>query len=498
MRSSNQTGRTKSSSGSKTAYMPLTAIGIASIVLAIILMAIFCASAFAGSNKRNPEVIFYGFEGNFPRTSMTNTLHAAGFNYSIQNDLESLDDERYYVIAATGDNAADVVQQYKDNPSVLGFVLICPTIPEGQSLDGISSSYPEKDIAIFAGRDDTNNVSEISDARILYERLSGDDTVYGTPIKRGGLFASRCFINNNQNRYLSLSNTRYDSAHYMLMSPMFQNELAGYLGVTYQHNTIKDVSFARINSWFVMLAVALLAFVFGEALYLALLPVTMKTYVNTTTPASERIATIATVIVAGITTVGVVLVFSMDSMRKFAGIYICALPVIFMATMMFSKLKLMLNNDARERRTKEGIVRPLFMAASTGMIVFFSAFAFGDLKVDINFPTAIIGVICFIFDSLLAGMLFSIDRNARELKQGGTTYFGNFIFIILMLVPSLVMLVLGLVTGVTTMRSCGIGGIAITLIPYLSIVPIRRHSEHTLIASVLHGLVFTTLFLLIA
>lgn len=498
MRSSNQTGRTSGKPSGKTSPSMLTVIGTAVIVVSILIMFIFTLSAGAGSNKRNPEVIFYGFEGNFPRTSMNNTLHAAGFDYSVSDSMPAVDDERYYVIATSGDKAIDAINEFKDSPSVLGFVLICPSIRDGQSLDGISSSYPDKDIAIFSGRDDATAVSDIGDARILYERLSGDDTVYGVGVKRGGLFASTCFINNNQTRYLSLSSFKYETAGAMIFSPLFQNELAGYLGITYQHSTIKDVSFSRINSWFVMLAIAIFAFIFGEALYLAFLPVVMTDNVHGKVTTSNKISIGVTGGITLAALIGVIALSFRGELREFIPYITLLLPLVLLMLLAIFQLKFILEKDTKRFTPKGKFLRPVFMAATIALFVVLVSVSFGDMNAYLGVPQVIVTMGSFLVDVLSAAGLLYADRKSRSIGQGGRSFFGNIILLVMVLLPSIVALIIGLIFGVDIIRNAGIGGLVLVLAPYLALVPVRRHSDNVLIPAVLHGIVFTALFLLIA
>ncbi len=494
MRSSNQTGRTKTSSKSQGIPNLLTLIGAAIMVVALIIMCIFSASAYAGNDDSNPVVVFYNYEGDFPKTSMSNSLHGAGFNYILEDSSIDFDDDNRYVIAATGHDAITVINEYKEVPEVLGFVLINPLISEGQSLDGISSSYPSKDIAIFSGSDNASSVSDICDSRIIYERLSGDDTVYGVAIKRGGLFSSDCYINNNQNRYLSLSAFRYDDGKSMLYSPLFQNELAGYLGVTYQSETSGNISFPRINSWFLMMAVSVFAFIFGGALYLATLPIVSD---KKKSKYSKATLIVSGVFSAVISIMLIVLSFIPD-ITGLVSLFIKVMPLLMMFVLVLVGLKNLFGISSKTFNSKSKLLRPLFISGSLVLFTTLVLFAFGDLTCGYNFPIVAIAAICLVADSLMELALSVMDRNSVSKGEGHNLYFGNPLFLCMLLLPSVAALLTGLVFGIGVYKTFGLGCILLSVIPYLGVSVLRRHSDNLFIESLLHGILYMVVFLAIA
>lgn len=250
-------------------------IAIIGILISIVLALVVLIMPSVSPRSSRPTVVFAGDFDSFPNRSMTNTIHAAGFNIEVADGEPRVKDD--CIIVGVGDNSFDYVNMYRDNDNVKGIVLVCPTFPEGSKVNGMNAQNPAKDIAIFAGKDNAQEVAYIGDARLIYERLSGDDTVYGTPIKRGGIFSSKNYVNNGQNRMLSLSAFRVKSGEELLFSPLFQNELAGYLSNSYSDN--KAASYARINAYFILTVISMVLAVVSTLLLLSDIAVTMSKYV---------------------------------------------------------------------------------------------------------------------------------------------------------------------------------------------------------------------------
>ena len=157
---------------------PIVEISLIMMAVSLITLIILCLVPGAGKSTKNPVLAIYGDQGNFPSLSFTNTMHAAGFEYELLNYGNDLPDASDIVVVGVGEDAAYVINEYKNDPHVIGFVLICPEYNE-DFLTGLSSLDPVCDVAIFAGRDNADNVAGMKDARRIYERISGDDTLFG-------------------------------------------------------------------------------------------------------------------------------------------------------------------------------------------------------------------------------------------------------------------------------------------------------------------------------
>ncbi len=497
MKSSSQTGRTGTRSVEKTDPGMMSFIGMAVAVISVIIMLILYLVPFTGANKRNPVVVFMGCEGNFPRISMMNTLHRAGFDMLVADEQTELDPDKVYIVAGVGDNAFEYMVRYRDQENVAGFILICPKLPANGQIDGFDSQSPYKDIAIFAGKDNADKVEDLKDARIIFERISGVDTVYGIPITRGGLFASEAFVNVSQNRYLSMSCFDIKDAGHYLFSPMFQNELAGYIGVTYHNYAIKDPSFAGINIWFALFVLSFFGAVAGLCIYLAPLPVVVSDIKQERVPLQEKTAV---GIIGGVTlafVVGTIAMSFIHRLRFLIPYILVVLPIVFMLVLTCSRLKFILSREDKFKHKNGKLRRPVVMCVLIGLFVLLASAIVGDMKVHVAYPEAAIAAVAFAVDLILSSGLLYADRRSRSLGQGGCSYYGNRVIFLLMMIPSIFAFLFGLVTSQDLVMYSGLEGILATLVPFLCLIPLRRHSDRSFIPSILHAFTFAVMVLLV-
>ncbi len=491
MKSSSQTGRTANKRQqqepvNKTIPLVGSLIAIVSIVVLFILYLL----SFSGENDRNPIVLFSGFEGNFPVVSMQNTLHRSGFDMQRAEEGFELDPGRKYILVSAGDTAVSDMATYRDQENVAGFVLIAPSIPSEGLPAGFDSAEPAKDIAIFAGRDKASQVVSMSDPRVIFERISGVDTVFGVPTSRGGLFASSCFVNNSQNRYLSLSAFNVKNPGELIPSPLFQNELAGYLSITYRDITIKDASFGAINSWFLFAVIASFAFVFGMSIYLMTLPLAVSDVKQEKVPAKERIAAAAMGGISIAFAVGVVAMTFVEKLRSYSSLILAFLPLVFMVILTISRFGFIVMNKV-DFKSKSKIKRTAFMCLALALGVLFILLICGDMGTYYSKTTApLTAAVAFVPDFLCATCLLYADRKSRNLGEGGCSYFGNRIIFLLMLIPAVFAIVYGMVFRQSEIMMAGMRGILTVLLPFVGLVPLRRHTDKSVLPGMLHGILF--------
>ena len=491
MRSSGQTGRTGNKRQSQEPVnKTIPFIGSIVAVAAVVILFILYLVSFSGENKRNPIVLFSGADGNFPVVSMQNTLHRAGFDLQRTEEGFELDPDRKYILVSLDENAVADMAAYRDIENVEGMVLVCPSIPSEGMPSGFDSAEPSKDIAVFAGKDNASEVVAMGDARVIFERISGVDTVFGVPTVRGGLFASKCFVNTAQNRYLSMSAFRVKNASELLCSPLFQNELAGYLSITYNDITVKDASFAGINSWFVFAMIASFAAIFGISVYLMLLPVVVSDIKQEKVPAKEKIAVAAMGGISVAFAVGVVAMVFMDSLRAYSSLILAFLPLVFMALLTASRFSFIIFNK-EDYKSKSSTKRTAFMCVIMALSVLFILLITGDLGTYYSHISApLTAAVAFVPDLLCATCLLYADRKSRYLGEGGCSYFGNRIIFILMLVPALFAAVFGFAFSQHEIMWAGFKGLITVLIPFICLVPLRRHTDKSLLPGILHGVLF--------
>lgn len=455
-------------------------ISVAGIILSMILALIVIIMPVGTPGKNAPTVIFTGDYESFPKRSMKNSMSSVGFNMELAEDKIDVDDEPV-VIVAVGEDAFGVVSEYKDNPYVMGFVLVCPEFPEGSKVNGMNASYPDKDIAIFAGVDTATTVGEMSDARLIYERLSGDDTVYGTPIKRGGLFASKVFVNNAQNRWLSLSNFKISSGEKLLFSPLFQNELAGYLATSYGNS--KDASFFRINSYFVITALSLMLTFAFFLLYLA------GTLIK---PEGMKLSS-TYYIITGISGFGIAAIVTAGSLipriRDFMGkmlpfesvIVLFVSGVVCVIGMIFGKNRMPEGNiPSRKDDQLTRIIKNLMFTVAPVILLLEYVFIIGDMSSD----KAGYIVVFAILDALAYAVLYFAEFKYTIITN------------VIVVISALVMLVIGILSSTGYVVDGAFVALGCTIGAGIVAFPASRHGSNALFAGFAHGM--ATLLLLFA
>ena len=470
---------------------PIHFIALAMMGVVILTMIIMCLVPGAGKNPKNPTLVIYGDKGNVPNLSLTNTLHAAGFEYVIADYGEDISSYGTVVLAAMGSDALSIINDHKDDPHVAGFILICPEYNETY-MTGLTSGNPTCDIAIFAGRNKCKGTKDMSAARVIYERLSGDDTLYGIPVKRGGLFASEVYVNNAQNRMLSLSCFSVRDPQKLLFSPLFQNELAGYLSVTYIDESTREVSFGRINSWFVFSWLVIMFSIVSVLLFLSNIKLDESGYDTKKAPVSKWVFGF----IGGISiavAIGIVASTSVTQILNALLWILTLVPTVFMACLFGINFKWIYAKEGKFIPRKTSLVPTLFISVVIGLMIMFTLAMTADLKVhaikDAGLSAAILGVI-FVADLIVTTGLIYASRKSTVAGQGAKNCFGNKNIFGLMFMPCIVALLYGLLPGHSQVFYCGLAGLAATGIPFLAVLPIVRHSDRSLIAGVLHGIIY--------
>ncbi len=470
---------------------PISLIALGLMAASLILMLIMCLVPGAGENSKNPVLAIYGVEGNVPSLSLTNTLHAAGFEYEVVgygHDLPSASD---VVVMAVGEDALSVINEFKNDEHVAGFILICPELNEDY-LYGLTSMNPSCDVAIFAGRDTAKSSADMCDARRIYERLSGDDTIFGIPIKRGGLFASKVYVDNAQNRMLSLSAFPARDPSKLLFSPLFQNELAGYLSVTYIDEATRETSFGRINSWFIFTWISVVLAAASVLLYLSNLGLSVTGNDTKKAPVSNWVFGL----IGGISiavAIGIIATTFLSMLQSAMIMILVLLPVVFMLCLFTINFSWITTKDGKFVPKKSGLVPAVFMAVVTGLMVMFVLALSCDLKIyKISDPGLSSGFLALmlITDIILATCLIYASRKSSTAGKGAKNCFGNRNIILLMFIPCAAALIFGMFPGNVKAFYYGLAGLLATGVPYLAVMPLVRHTDRSLIPGVLHGILY--------
>ena len=99
----------------------------------------------------------------------------------------------------------------------------------------------------------------------------------------------------------------------------------------------------------------------------------------------------------------------------------------------------------------------------------------------------------FVMDVIIVTCLGYADKKSRAGGQNGCSYFGNFLYPALMLIPSATAIVisfLGMGSFLAAFR-----GLLIVLIPFLLSYPVKRTSENVLFAGIVHAIAYSLLIL---
>ena len=469
---------------------PISLISLVLVLISLIFMFVLCLIPDAGENSGNPTLVILSEKRNLPSLALKNVLHATGFQYEARRFNDGLPSGDI-VILAVGDNALSVINEYKDNERVLGFILVCPSFNDAD-MDGLSRISPVQDVAIFAGRDDPEGVPDMGDARIIYERLSGDDTIYGTSIKRGGLFSSEVFVNNSQDRMLSLSFFDVKRPEKLLFSPLFQNELAGYLSVTYMNYISKVPSFGRINSWvilsifaFALTAVSILLYLSGMRVYirkLKALTSSVPTRIYIVTGVISLIISLF-VVISGVTG------RSIDS----SAIMTVLSPAVFGLGLYINNFGSIHSKDGKIIPARKTFIPSVILSSAIGIFALLTAILTSDLSFyvieDSGLAAAFIIAVAVI-DTIIATGLIYAYRKALVSNKFPRPGAGVLSVIIIMLLPSLLSCVFGAVSGQAVMYYAGLGSLAAAVIPAVCIFPLVRHTDRSLIPGILHGVLY--------
>ena len=471
---------------------PIVEISLIMMAVALILMIVLALVPGAGKSSKNPVLAIYGADGNVPSLSLTNTLHAAGFEYEICGYGHDLPEGNNIVVCGLGEEALSLINEYKNDERVAGFMLICPVMNEAY-LEGITGGTPSCDIAIFAGRDNSDKAVDMDDARLIYERISGDDTIFGIPVSRGGLFASKVFVSNSQNRALSLSFFNVNDPTKLLFSPLFQNELAGYLSVTYIDEATRETSFGRINSWFVLSWIAFALAAVSVLLYLSNLGLSVSGNDTKKAPVSMWVFGV----IGGVSialAIGIIASSYVSALQNAMLMIIALLPVVFMTALFIINFNWITTKDGKFIPNKNGLIPAVFLAVVVGLFMMLMLALTTDLKVyKISDPGLASGVLAaiLILDTVVATGLIYASRKSSTAGEGAKNCFGNRTIFLLMFIPCAAALIFGILPWHREIFYCGLAGLAATGIPYLAVMPLVRHSDRSLIPGVLHGIIYT-------
>ena len=479
-----------------------------SLVMAILLF-VFYGMTFSGTKDADRTLLIYSDGTEISEVSLRNSLAAAGFDFEIiAPDKKSSkpgyvydlpDDHRSgkVVVCAVGSNAFKVMDDLLNsgNENIEGYILIDPEYPGNVSLEGYNSDYPAVPCAIFGFDSDAKTSTELSGSQMIFEKISGVDTLYGHPAVRGKIFPSKVFVSHNQMRYLSLSQKK-TGVSVLLSSPSFQNELAQYTGTTFGNG----YSSSRITLWTAGVLFAMFMSVAALALFLFMVPVSVPDKGARELKGRDSLGAIIFLGISGwMALCGAVMTF-IPQTRFLTGYVALYSPAVIIAMMAFAQIKLLLSNKVKYTRKDYGFT--VFLASViTGvtelMILVAASLNLTNVEDTLkNDANPIAALIVFVVMSLSAAALILADKKSRFSGQGASAYFGSPLYFIEALLPPVVMLIMGLIQENWELVRASFAGIALGILPFGCVTPIKRISDFYEITGLIFGLVAALIVLI--
>ena len=487
----------KSSGLSKFAFFGTVLMAVAVLLLSVILV-----FSFKGLDSDCPVLIMYGTEGEVPKAALRKALSLSGMDYIVLSERKwydsdgnidvskVLDDrsnkDRDILISAQGETAVDVLNAYAEVDEVKGFILIEPEIGGNLSIEGFSDSFPDKDVFIL-----TSKTTETSDARLLYERLSGEDSLYGVYAESDMPFGSDKYFDPSGNRafYISGFSNTGDVGIYCL--PTFQIELSEYINAVYDFPGNKNPT-GFIMSWYILSMVALFAFLAGLFALISSLPTVKKpSGVRFTVKDKVTLFTCAFFSLCLSALAGVFAYKQNDSILSIilsASVFVPAL-----ITAISDSGDVIRNMKQKQLKPKNRRTAQVLSILSGLFVLLFVLYVCGTDKIDGTLIKLLIVIMIIALDFVLIMAESLADLYSRIDSGMSLGYFGRYAYVLTGLLPSLVTLL------VTFIISDGIGienallGISASLVPMFLALPVHRHLGDSFYTAMAHAAVSAVL-----
>lgn len=474
---------------------------VLSFAMAILLFVLYAIS-WKGARNNSKTLLIYSDGSNIPAVSLRNDLASAGFGLEIiEPDYHSAETgyvyglpkdyaEKDVVVCAIGKDAFkvmnDLLKTRSDN--ILGYVLVDPEYPGNASLEGYTNDYPGVPCAIFGFDTKAETSGELNGAQMIFEKISGVDTLYGHPTTRGKIFPSKVYVSPNQMRYLSLSSSKF-GVNVLLPSASFRGELSQYLGTTFG----RGYSLARVKYWTIALVLAEFVAVAALAFFLFMVPVTVPDKGSRELKGRDSLGAIIFLgVSAWIALTGAVMTFIpyTKNWAKYIALYA---PIGIIALMAFAQIKLLASKKVKYARKDNGptlFLVSILIGLLELMIIIASVLDLTNIERTLKTKAdPVAALLVFVIMSLSAVALIYADKKSRFSGQGPTAYFGSPVYFAEVLIPSATLMTLGLIQGNTDLVKASFSGILIGVIPFLCVTPIKRISDFYEITGLIFGIV---------
>lgn len=483
-----------------------TLIGIVILIISLLIQLGLFVSSKTGVSKDSPVLVMYGFDEEFfPHTSFGNAVHKAGFDYILlSKDLKkSFDIEeeislpkgyrsRNIVYMVNGESSTSALKLFDTDEDTLGYVLVNPVFETNFSMEGMSSTSPSHDVAIFNGMKDC-----LKDSKIIYERLSGEDTLYGIRYMSGGVFSSECYSNPIDTRYFSMAGIDYASTNLMLASPVFQIELSNYLSSNYMNQAKTNSS--SIVIWYVLEVFSFFFFISGLLLTMAQLNVLKYKMKDEISKAMDTVSIVVVGIVSLLLVVIVMILANIPKAYSVLWMTLCLMPAILILVMAIIRAGYVLKNS--NVRVDDKI--PSWFKWLLGMAIVLFVFilslnVYGITAFDSSVLSLLLIVLVVALDFVSVLVLASADTISRLKREGGCSYFGNLLFPLYTVVPSIVALIVCLILKIDSGVQYSIFGLLCAVVPYVSGSIIKRRTTIAIEVSAIHAILYLIILLLVA
>ena len=471
-----------------------------SLVLSLALIGLYNFS-IAGTGGSNKLALFYCEKRFFPYVSMQNSLASAGFDVAVEeiskengssrSDLYKIPDQykgRQIVVVSFGKDAFRIMDAISktDDGNIAGFCLVNPEYPGNAALEGYGRNFPRTPVAIFSSEKRVAS-EEKGSVSMLYEKLSGADTLYGVPAVSGTLIKSKVYITPDQNRYMSLSSVSLGN-HVIRYSPVFENELARYLGITYNNG----ISSFRVKAWFALAPFTAFAALCFLALFVFLIPVRDSDKGEKELKGRDSLGTIIFFGLSAWIGLTICVMTFIPEVAGYARYAVVMAPAFLVAAMALMRVPFLLSRKVaykREKLQKNAVLVPLAMSLCEIVFVAGIVLVFTDASgFEPDMLKLAAALIVFVVSSLSAFVLARADRKSRFAGEGPAAYFGNPAYFIETILPSLALLAVSVFrTNIPDLCYTSLA-LACGVIPYAAAVTVKRFSDFFEAAGVVYGI----------
>lgn len=514
-------------------------VGAIAVLLSLLIMVGLYVASFVGVHENSPVVIYYGSEeiggvhNMLPLTSLRNSMASCGFELDlIEPDASSVPEgelgyyvpgkytDRDVVVIASGDMAIPAMNELSDTPNVVGFVLINPVNDGNFSMEALSQQNPASRVAIFVA-DGVTDVA-VRDARNIYERLSGEDALYGISISDDSLFGATTYINPADTRQLSILpggifgggsigiGSSEEISRGMLFNVGFQAQLASYLGAFFE-----EYNSARFASWNILLVIAMMLFAFGVPFFLlnkkriSFLPSLSKAASSLNQSYSEKrqlfqtkadrrnkVATVVTGILAVLVVVFTFVSIFVGEISFMVPVLLCALPCVFYLVLAMPDFLFYIGNrrsykiksKAKSLQMLIILVPAIFVLLALMNIVGLFSYEMSGIQVVLALLLALLDFVSI--SVITSSEIIRITRSQQVYKPASS----NIKFYIVML-PAVFAILMGLITRFEIAVIGGMCAIILYVVPMLFAVVQKRHTGSPLATGLTHGLLYFVLLL---